>query len=141
MPERSLTLRNDVAEIERLSQAIGEMGAALPKDAVGEIQLAAEELVTNVIRHGYETGQPGTVDVLLRLDAGGFWMQVRDRGRPFDPLSKPDPDVTAPVEERKVGGLGILLVKRLMDEVHYRRVGDENVIETLKRVGPLGSEE
>jgi anti-anti-sigma factor len=129
MEGRSLRLENDMAELARLAAAIDETCAGVPADVVGHIQLAAEELVTNVLTHGQSTKG---LRVDLGLEAGRFTMRFTDWGRPFDPWDRADPEVDGPVEERAIGGLGVLLVKKLMDELHYRHVGRRNVVEVVK---------
>jgi serine/threonine-protein kinase RsbW len=94
---------------------------ALPEDAAWRLKLAMDEIVANVVSHG-ATGRPGgRIDVWFCRDHDMVEVRVEDDGLPFDPLSRPDPDVSGPLEERQPGGLGIVLVKGLLDEVRYQR--------------------
>jgi anti-sigma regulatory factor (Ser/Thr protein kinase) len=98
----------------------------LPDAARHDMYVAIEEIVSNVIRHGITPGLRPRITVALRLDSRTFRATVADTGVAFDPLAAPLPDVTRPIEEQRVGGLGILLVRRLMDDVRYRRSFERN---------------
>ena len=93
-----------------------------------DLALVLEEVLTNVIRHGYGPGAEGRIVLSAEIDHGRLRLEVRDQARPFDPFSAAPPDLEADVADRPVGGLGIFLVLRLMDRVEYRRQGDENVL-------------
>ena len=92
-----------------------------------QLELAVEEAVVNICLYAYEV-PPG--EVLVRVDAGEkrFVVELIDEGVPFDPLAVEEPDLRAAAEERAVGGLGIFLVRRVMDEVSYTRAGSRNVL-------------
>ncbi len=94
------------------------------------LELAVEEWVVNLCRHAYGP-QGGTVEVVVRADPAHFQVEIADDGPEFDLTARPDPDTSAPLEERTPGGLGLLLIRRMTDEVVYRREGDRNVV-TLK---------
>ena len=97
------------------------LAEALPEDAAWRLKLAMDEIVANVVSHG-ATGRPGgRIDVWFWRDHDTVEVRVEDDGLPFDPLSRPDPDVSGPLEERQPGGLGIVLVKGLLDDVRYER--------------------
>ena len=83
-----------------------------------EIQTAVDEACTNIIEYAYP-GEKGTISLSCKLSGGDFVVVIRDRGKPFDPTSFPPPDVSSSLEERKIGGLGIYLMKKLMDEISY----------------------
>lgn len=134
-PRTLLTLRNDVAELPRLTRELESFGArnSVPAETLGAINLALEEIVTNVIEYGFDAGVHD-IDIELWLQDGNVHAAVIDDSKPFDPLQTPEPDVSAPLEEREVGGLGVLLVRRLMDRVTYARIGGRNVMTICKRV-------
>lgn len=98
----------------------------LPMPAVFQLNLALEEAVVNVMNYAYgeEKGQP----VILDMEAEGDTLTfiLSDNGAPFDPTAAEDPDITLSAEERGIGGLGIFLVKQLMEEVHYERENEQN---------------
>lgn len=128
-----LTLKNDVGEIGRLAGALEQFAAQydVSAETLGAVNLALEEIVTNVIAYGFDAGAH-TIDVDVWLEDGSVHATVTDAGKAFDPLQRADPDVTAPLEDRQVGGLGVMLVKRLMDDVTYARQDGKNVL-TMRR--------
>ncbi|MCX5785521.1 MAG: ATP-binding protein [Elusimicrobia bacterium] len=102
------------------------------KEAVGQIRLASEEALINVINYAYP-GAEGTVEVSCDTAGGGaIRIEIKDSGIPFDPLSLPAPDTTLPMEQRKIGGLGIFMIRKLMSDVKYRRDGGCNVLTLIK---------
>lgn len=92
-----------------------------------QLELAVEEAVVNICLYAYEV-PPG--ELIVRVDSGEerFVVDLVDEGVPFDPLGVEEPDLVAPIGERQVGGLGIFLVRRVMDEVAYRRDGSSNIL-------------
>ena len=98
-----------------------------------QIDLAVEEIFVNIANYAYhpETG-PATVRVEVRPDGSAVTITFIDQGIPFDPLAKEDPDVTLPSEQRKVGGLGVFLVKQNMDDIQYEYLNGSNIL-TLKK--------
>jgi serine/threonine-protein kinase RsbW len=93
-----------------------------------DLALVLEEVLTNVIRHGYGAEAAGPIELSAEISDGRLRLEVRDQARAFDPFSAAPPDLEAGVEDRPVGGLGIFLVRRLMDRVEYRREEHENVL-------------
>lgn len=100
-----------------------------------KIRLSIEETVENVVNYAYADGC-GWMEVRTELDPDGLYLIItlKDAGKPFNPLDKPDPDVTASVEERQIGGLGIYLCKKLMDEVVYRYDDNCNILTMKKKI-------
>lgn len=103
-------------------------------DVRHDMYVAIEELVSNVMRHGGRTGIRPRVTVSAALTPGELRVTVADNAPAFDPLAAPPPDLTAPIDERGVGGLGLHLVKALMDSVQYRRQYGRNHVRLRKRV-------
>jgi anti-sigma regulatory factor (Ser/Thr protein kinase) len=100
-----------------------------------KLRLSIEEAVENVVCYAYEGGI-GWLEVGTSLDHDSLILtiELRDAGVPFNPLEAPDPDVSLPANERKVGGLGIFLCKKMMDSINYRYVDGNNVLTMTKRV-------
>ena len=98
-----------------------------------KMTLAIEEAVANVINHGL-AGSPPPHRIAVRLDitAERIAAEILDNGRPFDPTGAPDPDLSLPLEQREPGGLGIHLIRQLMDRFDYRRCGDRNILRLQK---------
>ena len=100
---------------------------------INKIQVAAEEALVNVISYAYPD-DGGDVEIRCNAKgAEGLVIEIIDWGIPFDPLSLPEPDIEAPPEEREVGGLGIHIMRNIMDEVSYKREGDRNILTLVKR--------
>ena len=109
--------------------------AGCPLKLMTQVDLAVEEIFVNIARYAYH---PEAGEARIRCEAGGAPFQIivgfADRGRPFDPLAREDPDVTLDAEQRQAGGLGILLAKKLMDDIHYEYRDGQNIL-TLRKNG------
>lgn len=101
--------------------------AGLPESRLAHLRIAVEEIALNICNHAY-AGEAGKLEIGVHGDAERFVTELSDEGPPFDPSAAPEPDVNATVRGRPIGGLGVLLVNRLMDEFTYRRDGDRNVV-------------
>ena len=119
------------AALDRLEALCRAAGLAEP--VVLELRLVAEEVVTNVAKYGYAPGAAAAMEVRVSMDDDAVSLEFRDSGEPFDPLSQPPPDLDAPLEERPVGGLGLTLVRALVEEARYAREGPVNVLRLVKR--------
>jgi anti-sigma regulatory factor (Ser/Thr protein kinase) len=125
-----------LAKVEHLPQWTQFMATCarehgLPSKRIRDIELALEEALVNVCQYAYpETA--GEVEVACTMDAQQrFIIDIVDQGIPFDPLSLAAPALTDDLANRQVGGLGVLLIRRLMDEVSYRRVDDQNILQLI----------
>ena len=103
-----------------------------PMKASTQILIALEEMFVNVASYAYEGMKKGTVCLRTAAVEGGFLLTLRDRGVPFNPLTMEDPDTSLPAGERQIGGLGVFMTKKLMDEVFYVRENGENIFSMLK---------
>ena len=135
--EVTLVLANQVSEIGRLAEAVEAFGEShgLGPKVVYALQLALEEIVMNVISYGWSDGGAHEVRVRVGRDDGGVTASVEDDGRAFDPLGVVEQDLSLPLEQRRPGGLGVMLTRKFMDEVQYARAGERNVLTMRKRVG------
>ena len=106
----------------------------LPARVIEAGQVALDELLSNIVKAGFEPGIAGRIDVSFDLSGPTLEIVVSYNGAPFDPLARKDPDTQASLDDRAVGGLGIYLVKKLMDGVTYERVGGENRLRMTKRI-------
>ena len=126
-----LTLPADVSSLPRFTEFVrqGALAAGLPESEMGKLELVLEEIVVNVARYAYPKSKPGTADVRWAVTVPGrLLVQVRDRGRPYNPLDGAPPGLEQELTDRPVGGLGIFLVKSLADSASYAREGDHNVL-------------
>ncbi len=100
---------------------------------ISKIELALEEALVNICKYSYP-GEPSDAEVSCKQDNSRFIVEIIDSGVPFDMTSLPVPDVTSGIEQRKIGGLGIFLINKMVDVVKYRRKGNFNILElTIKR--------
>jgi serine/threonine-protein kinase RsbW len=129
-----ICLKNDLAELCRLFQAVEDLGteSQLPKRLIFDLKLALDEVFTNIVSYGYEDDAEHEIAVRISMEAGEVCVHVEDDARPFNPLDYPHPNVSAPLTERQVGGLGIHLVRHLMDEVDYKRENGKNILQLRK---------
>ncbi len=98
------------------------------------VQVALDEVLSNTVRSGFGADGSGQIDVRFEIEGGVLEILVVDDGRAFDPLARPEPDLQAPLEARPVGGLGIYLVRQLMDSVEYERRDGRNRLRLRKRI-------
>lgn len=117
-----------------MESATQKMG--IEKTDARKLRLAVEEAVVNVINYAYPVGTEGTVEVRLMSNAHRIKMMIIDSGVAFDPTSKEKVDTTLLAEERQIGGLGILLVRELMDSINYEREDGKNILTLIKNLNP-----
>ena len=98
-----------------------------------QIQVCVEEMFVNVAHYAYN-GAEGTVTLDIDVDNGVMTITLTDEGMQFDPLAKKDPDITLAASERPIGGLGIFMVKKSMDEVEYKRENNKNIFTMKKKI-------
>lgn len=126
----------DVKEIERMNRLVRQFGELheIPSRTLYAMNLALDEMITNAVTHGYDDPAGEQVRVHIETSRGELIATVTDRGRGFNPLDAPPSDLAASMENRPVGGLGIQLVRTLMDRVKYERANGENVLTLQKRI-------
>lgn len=134
---QQLLLKNQISEVSLLEGFVEQLGEELSLDMAlsFNLNLVLEEVVTNVINYGFPPTEEHTFTILADGEVGGvLTLQVVDDGVAFNPLEEaPEVDITLGVEERPIGGLGIFLVKQIMDEVAYERTDGKNIF-TMKKL-------
>ena len=132
--ELTLALKNNIDEINRLHTFIEEVGEAfeLPMKVVLNLHLVLEEAVTNVIMYAYPQEQNEHIYLTAKKQDDRLVFVLTDSGIAFDPTQTPDADITLSANERQIGGLGIFLIRKIMNEVKYERIDDKNVL-TLEK--------
>ena len=130
MINRTLILKNDLCELNRLKAEVHELGKALnaSDDVIGELNLALEEVISNIIFYGYNDSEEHQINIEICHQNKSLLLTIKDDGLPFNPLEIPAPDLESPFEERDIGGLGIFLVKNVMDELKYKCENNNNVL-------------
>ena len=124
------------ADVDKLSEVTEFVDSILEKNGCPikvqmKIDLALEELFVNIAHYAYPDGE-GTAKILTGANSEYVEITFIDSGVPYDPLAKPDPDVTLSIEERQIGGLGIFLSKKLMDDISYKYEDNKNILTVRK---------
>lgn len=134
--QTTLTLKNDVAELERVMSFVTDLCVrnSIPPETEYDVNLALDEMIANVIKHAYPEGGEHIFTVQITLGNEEFVARIEDDGREFNPIEHPAPDLDAPLEERKEGGLGIHLVRQIMTSMKYQRIAGKNVVMLQKKL-------
>ena len=134
--QRSLTLTNDIKRIPRLNAFIDDVCNAngIDMSESMQINLALEEAVSNVINYAYPTGTKGDITIEAKSNGEKMFFIISDTGTPFDPTARPAVDTTLSAEDREIGGLGIHLIRKIMDHINYERTEGHNVFTLIKKL-------
>jgi anti-sigma regulatory factor (Ser/Thr protein kinase) len=135
--EHIFRIRNRPSDLPGVLNGIEEFCQArgLAKGSALDVRLVAEEVLTNVIKYAHKEIEERWVELRLLASAESVRLEFRDEGAPFNPLDVPVPDLGARPEERKIGGLGLHLVRSLVDDASYSREGGVNVLVLVKHFG------
>ena len=130
----SFTIDSDILEIPKVSLTLDRALRVhgFSDEEILDSQLAVEEAITNVIVHGYEQ-ITGKILITFRITHGLAEVQIEDCAPPFNPLSIPDPDISVDIEDRKIGGLGVFLIRQVMDDIVYRYENGNNILVMVKK--------
>jgi anti-sigma regulatory factor (Ser/Thr protein kinase) len=131
----SFELKNDFCELDSLCRSLEEFGKChgLSKRYKLDLNLILEEILTNIISHGYADKGEHFIQITISQENGVLVVCVKDDGIPFNPVTAEAPDIKRPLEEREIGGLGVHLIKQLVDDIVYERVGNQNIL-ILKKI-------
>lgn len=134
--EKVLVLKNEIAEINKLAVFIEELGEELnlASDLVFNLNLVLEEAVSNVILYAYPKEEQQEIVLTAKKTDKNLIFVLTDSGKEFDPTQAPDADVTLSAEERQIGGLGIFLIRQIMNKVEYQRIEGKNVLTLGKQL-------
>ena len=131
-----ITLPNDVQATTELGMFVDEVceNVGFDMSTTFKLNLAIEEAVVNVMSYAYPAGTKGDVDIDAEADDEQLKFVISDSGTPFDPTQKGEVDTTLSAEERGIGGLGIHLIRQIMDSINYERVDGKNVLTLRKKL-------
>ncbi len=132
-----LTLTNRISELYKLRKfledtVVGQWG--IPPSVGMSVNLALEEAFANIVQYGYGVQGPHKIDLLFQMKDNQLVITITDDGQAFDPTKKDAPDTTLPAGARPVGGLGIFLVRKIMDTVAYKRINNMNQLILTKKI-------
>jgi serine/threonine-protein kinase RsbW len=124
-----LELNNRLSELTRIQEAL-EANAGLlgvPAAMIMPLNLVIEEAFTNIVNYAYDDQEQHTIGICLSGNKQELVITLTDDGMPYDPTQKSDPDIELPAQQRQVGGLGIFLIRKIMDKVEYERKDNKNI--------------
>jgi serine/threonine-protein kinase RsbW len=122
-----------LAEVRDFVAAHAEQRGLSQKE-ISEIRLAVDEAYTNIIKHAYKGDGQKQVNIEIGSDASRLWISLIDEGKSFDPSTYSEPDLLKRIKEKKRGGMGVYLIRKLMDQVQYNRKGQKNEIRMVKNL-------
>ena len=119
-----------------VSGAMRNAGSSLKQEQLNNIQIAVEEVFVNIASYAYDSdkGGDGEVTVSVSVAPENLVIEFEDSGTPYNPLAEADPNTSLSADEREIGGLGIFMVKKLMDDVRYRHEGGKNILTLEKKL-------
>ena len=134
--KRELKFKNEEQELTRVTEFMENVCDELQLDmhVAMKLQVAMEEMVTNVIFYAYPEGTSADIFLTAESDGKELAFVLSDTGKPFDPTAKEDADIDTNPMDREQGGMGILIVKNIMNEVSYQRLGDMNQLTMKKKL-------
>jgi anti-sigma regulatory factor (Ser/Thr protein kinase) len=136
-----LTFDANFDNLDEIREFVGEVArqSGFSDKEIYSIQLAADEASSNIIEHAYAGMGEGKIEIDCSISETEMKIVMRDHGKSFDPSTVPEPNIKADLSERKIGGLGMYLMRKLMDEVSYESSADAgNVLTMIKRIGVGG---
>lgn len=131
-----MPIEGQLSEVARVAAAFEAFASeqGVPTDVRRSVQVVLDDLLANVVLHGLAGREGGEAAVEVALQGAVLFVTISDNGPPFDPFARAAPDTTLAIEERQIGGLGIHLVRQMMDEVSYERREGRNVTILTKRI-------
>jgi anti-sigma regulatory factor (Ser/Thr protein kinase) len=130
----SFELKSDLSELKTLCRHLNKFGqvTGLSEAIITDVNICLEELFTNTVSYGFEDDLEHIIRLTFKLDNHVLTLNVEDDGIPFNPLEKKDPEIPADLIDVRIGGLGIHIVRKLMDDIQYKRKRGKNML-TLKK--------
>lgn len=132
------SIKNELAELPTLLEEIHSFcvknGAS--ESSCFDVRLGAEEAITNTIKYGYDDSGIHIIRVSVEARDHRLILEIEDDGREFNPLQQSDPDLSLPIEQKPIGGLGIHLMRKVMDSIEYQRSGMKNILRMTKSIKP-----
>ncbi len=131
-----ITIENKLSEIETVVEKIAAFCKAnkLSDKVANHVDLALDEILNNIIRHGYSDNDPHEIQIILNLEKDTLHIEVEDDGKSFNPLKSEEADTKSSLEERAVGGLGLHFVKKFMDGMDYHYANKKNRLSLTKNI-------
>ena len=133
---KELRIKNQISELEKVAQFVEEIGEelGLSMELQMNLNLVMEEMVTNVIFYAYPEGVIADIELLAKSDGKELTFVLSDQGKEFDPTAKEDTDLDVNPADRELGGMGIFIVKNIMNKVTYQRLEGKNLLTMTKGI-------
>jgi serine/threonine-protein kinase RsbW len=134
--ENSITVSASTENLALIRAFVAEQAQknGLAEKTIDEIRLAVDEAFTNIIKHAYNFDSNKKVSLKTGMENATFWISICDEGKPYDPGTYIEPNIPNRIKEGKRGGVGVFLIKKLMDKVEYRSFGHKNEIKLIKNL-------
>jgi len=138
MKFKRLLVDNQMSDLARVVAFLEELGEEweLSVQQILSLNLVLEEALTNIFLYGYDDNDQHSIEINFGIEGDQLTISLIDDGQPYDPTLKADPDITLTGEERPIGGLGIFLIKKIMDKVEYERKTNKNILILTKNLKP-----
>ena len=133
--EQQIVVKSSTDNLEKIREFTknAALQCGFGEDTIGKIILAVDEACTNIIKHAYKYSPDGIINITISFNDSRFSISITDEGEHFDPTKIPEPDLREYYKQKRVGGLGMFLIKRLMDEVKYNTIsGNKNQVVLIK---------
>ena len=133
---KELRIKNQISELEKVAQFVEEIGEelGLSMELQMNLNLVMEEMVTNVIFYAYPQGEVADIELLAKSDGKELTFVLSDQGKEFDPTAKEDANPDINPADREIGGMGIFIVKNIMNKVTYQRLEGRNLLTMTKGI-------
>jgi len=133
---KKFRLQNQLSELETINQYLDELASlwGLSVPFIMTLTLALEEAFSNIVNYGFQDNQSHEIELIFEKQKNNLSISLIDDGIPFDPTLTADPDINLPAEERKIGGLGVFLIRKMMDKVDYQRQESHNIFKMEKTI-------
>ena len=134
--DKILILNNEISEISKLQLFVDEIGEELNLafDVTFNLNLVLEEAISNIIMYAYPKDETQTLTIVAKTQDNNLIFVITDSGKEFDPTQIPDADITLSAEDRQIGGLGIFLIRQIMNKVEYQRIDNQNILTLSKEL-------
>jgi len=133
---KNITLENKISSLNEIASFVEHFGAEnnLSQKDIFELNLILDELITNIISYGYSDNEVHTIEISVKIENCNLLIKIIDDGKEFNPIERENADISVELTDRKIGGLGIYLVKQKVDSITYQRNFNKNVLTILKKV-------
>ena len=133
---KKIRLKNQLSELESINQCLDELAGLwdLSIPFTMTLNLVLEEAFTNVVNYGYQDEKSHEIELVFEKQNNRLFISLIDDGVPYDPTITADPDINLPAEEREIGGLGVFLIRKMMDKVNYQRQEGHNILKMEKMI-------